>query len=446
MKKLRNFLILFWAVFFVMIFAMTATRHVFTNGPQIKGFPKKVVLFLSTIIPNTIHSSWNFNPVLLENSFHLNNGFNYSSNYLSSKDYLLLSVWDDKLSQSIVKLVRINDGKELYRWVPDIYELISLFESINIYGTDNPLSKHYLQLRHPFLTNDGSLIITIAERGIFKINNRSKLCWTNATPSHHSIEADTDGNYWICSYNSVKTNSEKYQIRDDAIQKISAVDGKIVYEKSVFEILMENGYGRGDLFKNPNLSINDTYLDYMHLNDVQPVFTDSKYWKKGDLFLSLRRQNLILLYRPSTNKIIWSQTGPWVHQHNVDVLDSTRIGIFGNNAIDAKFQNENDRLLDGHNTEYVIDFAKNECSKPYDDFFKSAKIGTYTEGRSRILSNGDIFVEETNHGRIIYGSQHGEIWSYVEKNDENKLSMFSWSRYITEEEFNKFTFLNQTSK
>jgi Arylsulfotransferase (ASST) len=446
MKKFHKNLIIFWAFFFLLILAMAAARHVYTNGPQIKGTPKKVILFLSSIVSNTLNFSRNFNPSVIKNNFHLKNGFNYSANFLSSKDYLLLSVWDDILGQSIVKLVRINDGKELYRWVPDIDELIRLFESINIYGTDKPLSKYDLQLRHPFLNKDGSLIITIGERGIVRINNQSKLSWTNTTPSHHSIEADADGDYWICSYNSVNTNSEKYQIRDDAIQKISAADGKIVYEKSVFEILMENGYGRGNFFKNPVLSTNDNYLDYMHLNDVQPVLTDSKYWKKGDLFLSLRRQNLILLYRPLTNKMIWSQTGPWVHQHNVDVLDSTHIGVFGNNAVDAKFPNENGRLLDGHNTEYVIDFSKNECSKPYDPFFKSAKIGTYTEGRSRILSNGDIFVEETNHGRIIYGSQNEEIWSYVEQIDDTKLGLFNWSRYITEEEFNKFTFLNQPNK
>ena len=446
MKKLRKYLIIFWISFILLILVMTVTRHVYTNGPQIKGTTKETIIFLSSLIPNTIHGSWNTHPLIINNRFNLKNGFNYSKKYTLSKDYLLISVWDDKLSQSIVKLVRINDGKELYRWTPDIDELISLFKSTKIYGTDYTLSKSETRLEHPLLTNDGSLIISIWDRGIFRINNRSKLSWVNTTPSHHSIEQDSDGNYWICSYNSVKTNSEKYQIRDDAIQKLSPADGSIVYQKSVFEILMENGYGRGDFFKNSHVSIDDTYLDYMHLNDVQPVLTDSKYWKKGDLFLSLRRLNLIGLYRPSTNKMIWSQTGPWVHQHNVDVLDSTRIGIFGNNVIDAKFPNENDRLLDGHNTEYVIDFTKNECSKPYDAFFKSAKIGTFTEGRSRILSNGDIFVEETNHGRIIYGSHNEEIWSYVEQINENTISMFSWSRYITEEEFNKFTFLNQPNK
>jgi hypothetical protein len=154
----------------------------------------------------------------------------------------------------------------------------------------------------------------------------------------------------------------------------------------------------------------------------------------------------VLLYRPSTNKIIWSQNGPWLRQHDVDVIDSTRIGIFGNNVIDAKFSNLRDGLIDGHNNQYIYDFSKNECSTPYDAFFKSANIGTYTNGLSRILSNGDIFVEETMNGRILYGTHSKEIWSYVERIDNNRISIFNWSRYITDEEFKKFTFIDQNRK
>ena len=58
-------------------------------------------------------------------------------------------------------------------------------------------------------------------------------------------------------------------------------------------------------------SVGDRYFDKdpIHLNDIQPVDFDGEYWKKGDVFLSLRHQSMVLLYRPSTNKIIWKGTG-----------------------------------------------------------------------------------------------------------------------------------------
>ena len=150
---------------------------------------------------------------------------------------------------------------------------------------------------------------------------------------------------------------------------------------------------------------------------------------------------MIVQYRPSTNKIIWSKKGPWLKQHDVDIIDSNRISIFGNNVIDAQFDKKEKKLVDGYNNLYVINFETNSCTTPYTDFFKSSKIATYTEGLSTILDDGNVFIEETNNGRILFGNKNKEIWSYIERIDETKLSIFNWSRYITEKEFKNLTFL-----
>ena len=50
---------------------------------------------------------------------------------------------------------------------------------------------------------------------------------------------------------------------------------------------------------------NDYEKDPIHLNDIQPINVDGEFWSKGDVFLSIRNQSMVLLYRPSTNKIIW---------------------------------------------------------------------------------------------------------------------------------------------
>jgi hypothetical protein len=294
-------------------------------------------------------------------------------------------------------------------------------------------------MQHPILLNDGSLIF--GSGGIFKVDKNSKLIWSNKNKNTHSIEASNEGDYWICGYNRSTKNQKKYLIKDDAIQKVSAKTGKIIFEKSVFEILMENDYGMANFFVNSEFSSQITYADFIHLNDIQPALFDGKYWKKDDLFLSLRNQNLIVQYRPSTNRIIWSKKGPWLKQHDIDIIDSNRISIFGNNVIDAQFDKKEKKLVDGYNNLYVINFETNSCTTPYTDFFKSSKIATYTEGLSTILDNGNVFIEETNNGRLLFGNKNKEIWSYIERIDETKLSIFNWSRYITEKEFKNLTFL-----
>ena len=179
------------------------------------------------------------------------------------------------------------------------------------------------------------------------------------------------------------------------------------------------------------------------MNEVQPVETDSKYWKKGDVFVSLRHPSLVFLYRPSTNKIIWSQQGPWMKQHDVVILNDHQIAIFGNNVIDAKYKDVKKRLIDGNNIQYIYDFSTNKTTTAFTEFFKKSKIGTFTEGRSQILKDGNILVEESNHGRLLFGNEKNEIWTFVDRVDKNHLSSLNWCRYITEDEFKKFTFIKK---
>ena len=93
-------------------------------------------------------------------------------------------------------------------------------------------------------------------------------------------------------------------------------DGKTLFSKSIIEILIENNLDHlfGDLSDDP-----------IHLNDVQPTLLNTDYWNKDDLFLSIRDLSLILLYRPSTNKIIWYQQYPWVFQHDVDIINERKL-------------------------------------------------------------------------------------------------------------------------
>lgn len=438
MRKRIKYIIAFWIFFFAILFSMGITRNVMLNG-SIKGTPKEIVLFLSSFLSNLKEYKKINSQMVVESNLKLKNGFNRSNNYTVSKDFLLVSVWNDSLGQSIVKLVRISDGTILYKWVVNIDELNDIYNTSSTNGDKHCLTKNTTSMQHPILLNDGSLIF--GSGGIFKVDKNSKLIWSNKNKNTHSIEASNEGDYWICGYNRSIKNQKKYLIKDDAIQKVSAKTGKIIFEKSVFEILMENGYGMANFFVNSEFSSQITYADFIHLNDIQPTLFDGKYWKKEDLFLSLRNQNLIVQYRPSTNKIIWSKKGPWLKQHDVDIIDSNSISIFGNNVIDAQFDKKEKKLVDGYNNLYVINFETNSCTTPYTDFFKSSKIATYTEGLSTILDNGNVFIEETNNGRILFGNKNKEIWSYIERIDETKLSIFNWSRYITEKEFKNLTFL-----
>jgi hypothetical protein len=151
------------------------------------------------------------------------------------------------------------------------------------------------------------------------------------------------------------------------------------------------------------------------------------FGKKGDVFLSLRHQSMILLYRPSTNKIIWEGTGPFFHQHDVDILDNHRISIFNNNS--KNFVDGD--IVDGHNEVIVYDFKTDTYSSYLKDSLIKNDVRTITEGRSEIHPNGELFIEETNYGRTLFFNSDGSLrWTHVNRAENGNIYTVGWSRIL----------------
>jgi hypothetical protein len=140
-------------------------------------------------------------------------------------------------------------------------------------------------------------------------------------------------------------------------------------------------------------TIHNTYgLDPYHLNDVLPIKKDGIYWKKGDLFLSIRHQSMLALYRPSTGEILWYQKGPWFAQHDINIVSDSVISVFNNNTL---FTISN-KIEDGWSDIAYFNFTTGET-----DFLFSGVFASGTQGRQSLVSNGDLIVEETNKGKYI---------------------------------------------
>ena len=168
--------------------------------------------------------------------------------------------------------------------------------------------------------------------------------------------------------------------------------------------------------------------DPIHLNDIQPVLTDSPHWKQGDLFMSLPYLSMIILYRPTTNKIIWMGGQDHISkQHDVDILDDHRISIFNNNS--KKFF-DGTKVV-GHNEVLIYDFNKDSYSKYFNESLKQNDVRTISEGLHHILDSGDLFIEEQNYGRLLYFNKDASLqWQYVNRADNGNVYLVRWSRIL----------------
>ena len=350
----------------------------------------------------------------------------------SFESYLLLSRYDGDLKEGVVELVDLTNFKVLHIWNPDIDYFNSLVEQIDEFKYLNRDDNNYRKtLKHPKLTKDGGLLFGW-NSPLRKIDACSDLVFQNSHDIfHHSIETDSEGNIWVPSHMYPQSLPEKKVGRqiiteggwhDNAIVKLSP-NGEVLYEKSVSQIFIDNGleyllFSVGDL--------NFTF-DPIHLNDIQPVNSDSEYWKKGDVFLSLRHQSMVLLYRPSTNKIIWKATGVFFNQHDVDIIDDNKISIFDNNSKNFG----GGRTVDGKNRVIIYDFSLNKYSEYLSDSLYKYDVRTPKEGLSEILHNKDLFVEDSFHARTLYFNADGSLrWSHVNLAKDNNVYRIGWSRIL----------------
>ncbi len=302
--------------------------------------------------------------------------------------------------------------------------------------------------KQPILFPDKSLVFATDEsKNLYRIDKDSKIMWKNSDfIFHHSVNPDHEGNIWVCTREQIEFKKLKSGYWDNSIVKIDKNTGKVLFNKSITEIFLENNLLY--FIHGMNNSIKPKGTDPQHLNDIEAVFEDGPYWKKGDVFLSLRNRSLIVLYRPSTNKIIRTILGPFYSQHDVDIISDSTISIFNNNisrvpksnysktAVENKTIDLKELTLN-HFAEVVIyNFKDSTFKSLYSDQFIKEKIFTITQGVHRILANGDVFVESQNNGKIfIFNEEDFILKDYINQPKDNLVEPPHWIRLYENLEF-----------
>ena len=427
------YLTIIFSILFAFGFGVLVRQE--TEGTTKKGkwdisFLSKPAAYIARIpeqfIKEAIGPNANMVSAFRENrSFYGQLGFVGTPNNFES--YLLLPRYDGNLKEGVVDLVDLTNFKVIHSWNPDmdaINDMVNQVDEFKYLVRDGNNGRR--GLRHTKLTKDFGLLSTLGPLRKFDIC--SDLIYQKTNDSyHHSIETDIDGNIWAPTEifpisEGLPKSIVGPNFKDDAIVKLSS-DGKILYEKSVAQIFIDNNL-EYLLFANGH----NHESDPLHLNDIQPVDYDGEYWKKGDVFLSLRNISYVILYRPSTNKIIWIGKGPFLHQHDVDILDEYRISIFNNRSVNV-FPDTN--IIDGHNEVIIYDFAKDEFLSYFKSSLQTHDVRTVTEGLSEILPNGELFVEETNFGRLLFFDNDSSLqWTYVNSDNGGNTYRVGWSRIL----------------
>ena len=443
------FLVLF--ICFIGAMAVGAiVKYHYTGGTKYQFLRSKVILFAS--LPMNLKNMIEQNSINVDRPEIMTRHKEkerFKRFIQNDRDLLLiLPRYDHAEKRALVEIIDINNFKVLHTYKHDISEMNKLVKNYKQFPRididDSPIRFEY---RHPLILNDGSLVSDSDYSIEFKINFCSEIEWINdEAVFHHSKMLDSEGNIWIPGYMMEKSKfvkkylNKKYikDFRDDSILKINK-DGKIIYSKSVIDILAENDLIDLNIFRKSDIAPIPMDVDPIHLNDIEPAFSDTKYWKKGDIFLSLRHRSSIVHYRPNENKVINYITGPFSQQHDIDIISDSEISIFNNNQF----------LNTKTNSEVLIyNFEKNKFQKLFNNQLKKEEFKTDTQGLSHKLKDGSLIVEEQNYGRLMLFNNNGiKEWEFVNKDKNGNIGFISWSRVIENEELiNKLKVLIKDKK
>lgn len=276
-------------------------------------------------------------------------------------------------------------------------------------------------LRQPLFFDSLVVVGSGVERNLLAVDKNGNIAWISEHFSHHSLEKSPDGrSFWFCSSDTCRQGESAPYHLDQIVQM--NLEGEELFSRRLDELFIANP--RHD-YSNLNVEMADKY----HLNDVQPVPGDSEYWKKGDVFLSIRNMNLIVLYRPSNDSILWSKNTGWYYQHDVSFIDDSTIAIFDNqnhegyHAYDEAHPSNRSRIIYYH-------FDEDSTSVEFEDVIEKHQVFTPTQGRFELKPDSIYYIEESDKARMIMGDlKTGESYAVqVQGNSEGKANYFGWSR------------------
>ena len=400
-------------------------------------------------IPEELHRlATSFSPFELQDRFPEQSGFVGETN--PDERYLLLNRYDADFEKSVVELIDLRSFEALHRWVPEFPALDGEVDSAE--QDDQNIRSLYTdvlakQATHSSLLKEGSLVVG-RDGHIGKFNVCSSNEWQASLPdivsTNTSLELNDQENIWISAIQK-STLIQKSDVKpeeiipstslyhDNLIVQLSP-SGEVIFSKSITNILVENKlshliFGFVE-FPTP---------DPIHLVDIQPALTDGTHWKTGDLLISLKHLSLVMLYRPSADRLLWHSIGRTNFQSDVDFAGDSSIIVFDNNTpvylkANARVLGQKDlrfKKVNGHSKVLVYDFATEQYSHHLDDVLRTYEVRTAIRGRSQVLPNGDLFVEETEYGRLLYFTPDGTLlWSHVNRAGDSSVYAMGSSRIL----------------
>jgi hypothetical protein len=312
---------------------------------------------------------------------------------------------DDKLLAEVLD----PEGQVVHQWSLDWFDIWP--NATHLAESRNPKEPPGTHIHGAILMDNGDLIFNFEQLGMARVDIHSRVVWRLPRRTHHSIYQAESGNLWVPG---MITHEEPLdwlsyylpEFDEYTILEIEPSKGQVLREFSLFKLFQGNDL-HGLLYLSSLGLHPESQGDTLHLNDVElfPDHLTPGFFQPGDVMISLRNINAILVFDLETGKKKFLSTGPFVRQHDPDFIDGDTISIFDNNDSAPASSGVQSRIL-------LQDAPSGDVSVAYQG---SPEHPFFTDllGKHEWQKNGNILITDSRNGRVFEVDPDGEIlWEY----------------------------------
>ena len=244
--------------------------------------------------------------------------------------------------------------------------------------------------------------------GVVKLNRDSEVIWSYLGHAHHDIDIGPDGRIYVLTHALVDAPLDGFgnlkPPRLDDFLVVLSPEGEELKKIPLIQRVAQSPYQH-------LLHTVSSYAvaDPLHANGVD-VITDEAaanfpYGNQGQVLLSFRELGAIGVLDLDSEEFVWIARGPWIGQHDPDILPDGDVLLFDNYG-HFNMPERPARVIafDPRTMEIVWQYA-GSADRPLDSAIRSSQ---------ERLANGNTLITESNGGRILEVTPAGEIaWEYV---------------------------------
>ena len=243
--------------------------------------------------------------------------------------------------------------------------------------------------------------------GLAKMDKDSRLIWKYLANAHHDLDVGPDGNIYLLTQEIRNTIIDQWRHlqppRIDDFVVVLSPDGQELKKVSVLDALVASPYAR--VLNTVAWYSKD---DYTHANSVELVDETAAMRLSGkpgrQVLVSMRELGTVGLLDLDREVFTWAARGPWIGQHDPDLLPNGNMLLFDN--VGDFGDTGNSRVIEFNPKTYEIVWSYGgDADRPLDSILRSDQ---------ERLANGNTLMTESDGGRLLEVTPNGEIvWEYV---------------------------------